>query len=468
MARQGSLVGRVAAVAALVVALVAVSLVVFGSSSNYSVKAVFITASQVVSGDLVEASGNNIGTVSNVTLTPNGQAELTLSISDPNFKPLRRGTLARIREASLSGIANRYVDLMLGPGTASAIPNGGVIPASATSSEVDIDQLFDTLDGPTRHAIQELIKGSAAQFKGSGAAAQAAFQYLNPALASSSMLFAELDRNTASFTKFVVKSGNLFSDIAQRQADLSGLVQHLATTTEALASQHPALAAAIQRLPGFMTQADTTFANLRGALTRLTPLVNASKPVAPKLQQLLATLRPFAQQAVPTVHNLANIISRPGPANDLTELTALGRPLAAATVYKVSANGQLRPGAFPNSTQALNQSTPELAIDRPYAVDLTGWFEGFSHPGGYDANGAYSRVAPVIGVASFNNGVLNLLPSFLSAALRSTLAFGSPGGSGGLVTTAQGDRCPGSMERGALWYPYPGYPCSPNQIPTGK
>jgi phospholipid/cholesterol/gamma-HCH transport system substrate-binding protein len=203
-------------------------------------------------------------------------------------------------------------------------------------------------------------------------------------------------------------------------------------------------------------------------LTRLTPLVNASKPVAPKLQQLLATLRPFAQQAVPTVRNLANIISRPGPANDLTELTALGRPLAAATVYKVSAHGQLRPGAFPNSTQALNQSTPEVAVVRPYAVDLTGWFEGFSHPGGYDANGAYSRVAPVVGVASLNNGLLNLLPSFLSAGLRSVLAFGSPGGSGGLVSTGLGDRCPGSMERGAIWYPYPGYPCSPNQIPTGK
>ena len=45
MARQGSLVGRVAAVAALVIALVGVSLVVFGGGSNYSVKAVFITAS---------------------------------------------------------------------------------------------------------------------------------------------------------------------------------------------------------------------------------------------------------------------------------------------------------------------------------------------------------------------------------------------------------------------------------------
>jgi hypothetical protein len=244
-------------------------------------------------------------------------------------------------------------------------------------------------------------------------------------------------------------------------------VQHLATTTEALASQHPALGQAIQRLPGFMTLADTTFTNLRGSLRRLTPLVNASKPVVPKLQQLLATLEPFAQEAVPTVHDLAQIIRRPGPANDLTELTALGQPLARATVDTIFADGRRRPGAFPAVTTAVNDSTPELAVDRPYAVDLTGWFEGFSHPGGYDANGAYSRVAPIVGVASINNGALNILPAFLTASLRSVLAFGSTG-SGGLVTTGQGDSCPGSMERSAIWYPYPGYPCSPNQVPTGK
>jgi phospholipid/cholesterol/gamma-HCH transport system substrate-binding protein len=467
MTRQGSIVGRFAAVAAVIVAIVAVVLIVFSSGSNYSVKAVFISASQIVNGDLVEASGNDIGTISNVTLTPNGQAELTLNISNSNYIPLRRGTLARIREVSLSGIANRYVDLQLAPASAPRIRSGGTIPASDTSSEVDVDELFDTLDAPTRQAIQNLIRGSAAQFKGESRAAQAAFQYLNPAVASTSMLFAELNRGTARFTRFIVQSGNLVTAIAQRQTDLSALIQHLATTTEALASQHPALGSAIQRLPGFMTQADTTFANLRTTLTRLTPLVNASKPVAPKLQQLLATLEPFAQQAVPTIHNLALIVRRPGPGNDLTELTALGGPLAAATVDTIRANGKLRPGAFPASTLALTRTTPELAVARPYAVDLTGWFEGFSHPGGYDANGAYSRVAPVVGVASVNNGVLNILPSFLTASLRSALAFGS-GGSQGLLVTGQGDRCPGSMERGALWYPYPGFPCSPNQVPTGR
>jgi len=82
-----------------------------------------------------------------------------------------------------------------------------------------------------------------------------------------------------------------------------------------------------------------------------------------------------------------------------------------------------------------------------------------------------SRVAPIIGVGSIQNGVFNLVPQLLTnPVLRSILAFGGNGGSsssGGVLTTGQGDRCPGSMERGGVYYPESGYPCNPNQTPTG-
>ena len=239
---------------------------------------------------------------------------------------------------------------------------------------------------------------------------QAAFQYLNPAVAASSALFRELNRNTGDFTNFITKTGNLVSDVATRSSDLSGLVSHLSTTTQALANQRVALGQSLQRLPGFMRLANTTFVNLRSALDDLKPLVDDSKPVAPKLQKLLVQLRPLARNSVPTLNDLSDIIHRPGADNDLIELTKLGVPLSAATVKNINANGQTRPGAFPESTTALNDSTPELATARPYAVDLTGWFEGYTHPGTIDANGGSSRIAPVIGVGSVENGALNLLP----------------------------------------------------------
>jgi phospholipid/cholesterol/gamma-HCH transport system substrate-binding protein len=481
--RNSTVLGRVAAVAAVAIAVVVVAVIVLGGGSSYSVRAVFQDASQIVKGDQVEVAGNSVGTVSNIALTRGGEAQLTLNIGDPNYTPLHQGTEATVRLASLSGIANRYVDLRLGAGNAPKIASGGVIPTTATTSAVDIDQLFNTLNPQTLKGLQNLIQGTASQYAGKGKVAQAAWQYLNPAVAASSTLFAELNRRGGGdFTTFVTKSSKLLGDIAVKQADLSALVKNLGTTTGALASQKTALGSSIQQLPGFMALADT-------------PLVNASKPVAPKLQKFLVQLRPLAQNAVPTVRNLANLIcsrgakpcsaSQPGN-NDLIQLLELSVKLANVTcgtssaatncTGTLAANGQQRLGAFPQSTQALNQSTPELATARPYAVDLTGWFEGFSHPGQTDANGNASRVAPVIGVGSVENGTLNLLPSFLDPVLRTVLAFGGSGTlpngtstpSQGLLTSGQGDRCPGSMERGGAYYPEGGYPCDPSQTPTGN
>jgi phospholipid/cholesterol/gamma-HCH transport system substrate-binding protein len=465
--RNSSVIGRAAAFAAVVLAVVVVAVIVLQGGSSYQVSAIFQNASQIVSGDLVEVSGNNIGTVSSIALTPNGQAKLTLSINDPTFEPLRQGTLATVREVSLSGIANRYVDLRLGPATGKPIPNKGTIPTQDTSSEVDLDQVLDTLDAPTRRALQEVIQGSASQYAKAGAKMQAAWKYLNPAIASSSVLFHEINRDTNKFTQFIVRSSNLVSDIATRRSDLAGLVKNLSTTTEALASQHTALGQSIQQLPGFMALADTTFVNLRNALGVVQPLVDISKPVAPKLQQLLAALKPLAEDSVPTIDDLAHVISRPGPDNDLIELTKLGVPLAAVTVHNVDVNGKSRLGAFTQSTIALNDSTPELATARPYAVDLTGWFEGYTHPGVIDANGGTSRVAPVIGLASVENGITSSIPAGIAGFLQEFLGTGSPSGKAPL-TTGQGDRCPGSMERGSVYYPESGFPCNPSEVPTGS
>jgi phospholipid/cholesterol/gamma-HCH transport system substrate-binding protein len=476
--RNSSVIVRVAALAALALAVVAIVVILFSGGSSYQIKAIFQNASQVVPGDQVEISGNPVGSVSNISLTPQGQAELTLSIDSSQYQPLRQGTQAVIRQPGLSSVANRYVDLNLGPATAPAIHSGGVIPTSATTSQVDLDELFNTLNAATRKGLQDVFQGSASQYAGRGQQAQLAWDYLNPAIATSSLLFHELNRDTFKFTRFVVNSSHLVTDLAARQSDLSGLVSHLSTTFSALASQQVALGQSIQRLPPFMRLANTTFVNLRNALVDLTALLNASRPVAPKLYALLLQLRPLAVQSVPTIRNLANIISRPGPNNDLIELNQLAVPLARAAVGGqfgeplVFANGQLRQGAFPVSSQALNQAVPELAVARPYAVDLTGWFEGYSHPGLYDANGGASRIALSVGLGSIQNGALNILGTGpLSNLLTSPVQ--RAGFASGALTTGQGDRCPGSMERG----PTPGtsatsvesgFPCTTSQVPTGS
>lgn len=458
--RKTSLIGRIAALVAVVIAIVAVVVIVLGGGSSYKVYAVFQNASQLVSGDQVDVAQVPIGTISNIQLTPNGLARVELDISNSSYQPLRQGTIATVRVPSLTSVANRYVELDMPPGKPAAIHNGGTIPASDTHSAVDLDEVFNTLNPPTRKGLQDVFQGSASQVKGQASKIQAAWKYLNPAIASSSVLFSEINRNTASFTAFLVRTAHLMSDIASRQSALSGLVTNLSKTTTALANQHVALGESIRRLPGFMRLANTTFVNLRSALNDLTPLVNATKPVAPKLQALLRQLKPLAIDAVPTVKALSTTIHKPGKNNDLIDLTRLGVPLANATVNPIRADGKLRPGAFPETAKALKPSTSELAYDRPYVADLTGWFEGYSHPGGYDANGGYARVAPVIGAFSLTAGG-GLIPIPAQQMLKSyekNLKFG------------MGNRCPGSMEN-APYDPYPSLGqnyCTPSELGRGQ
>src|SRR4051812_19637869 len=93
--------GRIAAAAALVLALAAVGWILFRGGDDYTVKVRFQAATQVVKGNLVQIGGRKVGLVDSIRLTDDGQAELELKL-EPEHAPLRRGTQATLRIASLS------------------------------------------------------------------------------------------------------------------------------------------------------------------------------------------------------------------------------------------------------------------------------------------------------------------------------------------------------------------------------
>lgn len=452
----------------MVAILIAIAVVLFSGGPEYTVKVNFVNASQLVTGDQVKLSGDPVGTVSSIDLTHDGQAQVTLELDEP-VAPLRHGTTLTVRATSLSGIANRYVDLALGPAGAPNYASGSVIPATATKSSVDLDEVFNTVGPRQQEALRQIIRGSAAQFHGHGKAAQIGLMYLNPSIAATSALFAELNRDTASFTRYLLGSAHLVGDLAQKRTELAGLVSNLSTTLNAIARPPGALGRAVAELPPFMRRANTTFVNLRATLDDLTPLVNESKPVAKQLQPFLAVLRPFARDARPTVHALSTIVRKRGAANDLVELTRAAVPLAKVTVQDVKANGKTREGALPATTKALQGAVPLIAFARPYAADLVGWFDDYAHSGIINALGGISRVALEFNAFSVqqNNELLTLLP--LTSLQRLSVL-------NNLMTSGYYNRCPGSNERnhdGSTPYdPFPandphGFSCDPTQVPKG-
>jgi phospholipid/cholesterol/gamma-HCH transport system substrate-binding protein len=420
--RGTSVAGRLAAIGAVVVAILVVAFLLFAKGgSKYTINAYFLNAAQLVKGDLVQIGGAPVGSVKDITLTPDGQAKVRLEIKD-DFVPLRRGTQATVRQASLSGIANRYVDLTMPPGDDSntpTIPSGGSIHTNNTTTAVDLDQIFNMIDDRTQKSVQAFFRNSATQFRGKEAQQRLAFKYLNPALSTSSRLFNELDRDQPQLERFLIDSASLVTNLAQKRDDLAALIGNLNQTFNALGNQRDALASSISQLPGFMRQANTTFVDLRSALDDVDPLVNASKPVAPKLNRVLQQLQPAVHDLRPTVRDLAQIAFKPGPDNDLYNLertfpsvaqTALDkkdRSIDFGTGAKSVGNVD---GAFPTMTKALTGSAPIIEFGRPYTPELMGWFDDFSATGVIDAAGGIVRVALTFNALDATGAVPSIIP----------------------------------------------------------
>ena len=399
---------------------VLVAILILRGGSSYEVTARFQNAGQLVPGNLVQLSGTKIGTVEDIAITPDGQADITVAI-DEDFAPLRQGTRAIIKQASLSGIANRFVDLQLGSGTAPEIADGGRIGIDSTVTAVELDEIFNLLDPVARVAVQDFFKGSARMLRGKGDELRAGVRYLNPALSTGRRLFGELTEDEPLLRRFLVDSAAFSHALAQRREDLSGVVENLNTTTEALGNESGALAQSVGRLPAFLRTANTTFVNLRSTLDEVDPLVEASEPVAKRLGPFLAEARRLASATRPTVRDLSRTIGRPGRRNDLIEYVRSFPPLARTALDRRQLNGASRRGAFPEMTDALRAAAPNVAFARPYTNDFLGWFDDFSTSGAYDALGGFSRA---------------------SVSFSETL-------SGGPVKQGQFRRCPGAAEEPA-------------------
>ena len=234
---RGSTIARVLAVAALVVAVALVALAMFGQGETYRVKAVFENAGQLVPGNQVRVSGQPIGTVTEIELDESAQAVITMEIR-ADLAPLHEGTKAAIRATSLSGIANRYVSLAPGPNNAKEMADGGLIGADDTSAAVDLDVLFNTLDGKhTRQGLRNLIRGSATQYDARGPEAAESVKYFAPFLSSTTRLTAELALDQGVLERFVKDGATTVSALAERRDDLAGLVTNTNRAFGAIASE---------------------------------------------------------------------------------------------------------------------------------------------------------------------------------------------------------------------------------------
>jgi phospholipid/cholesterol/gamma-HCH transport system substrate-binding protein len=391
---------RVAALAAIAIAIVLAAVLLLGNDSGHRYRLLFETGGQLVPGNLVQVGGQKVGTVDDIKLTEDARAEVEITVDDP----LHEGTTATIRATSLSGIANRYVSLAPGPNSSPELDDDAVIGEDRTTSPVDVDQLFDTFDRRTRTALANFIQGQATVYAGDPQKANDAYKYLAPGLQSTERLLAELTRDQQVFADFLASGANVLDAVAQRREDLSSGIANANEALGAIASQNEAFDQALAQLPPTLRQANTTFVNLRAALDDLEPLIDTTGVATRDLAPFLRKLRPVVEDSVPVFSRLATVVSLEGPANDLVD-TLRALPGAERSAER----------SVPATIQALDDSQTNVAQLRAYTPDLTAFLGRFSQVGAnYDGDGHYFRTQPT-GINFFEwnpaTSVLDPIPS---------------------------------------------------------
>jgi phospholipid/cholesterol/gamma-HCH transport system substrate-binding protein len=390
-ARQPSRAPRRLALAALLLAAVALAWVLL-RSHPHEYRVVFPSAGQLVKGDVVRIGGSPAGTVKSVGLSGDDQAQIDIAIKE-SYGRLHEGTTATIRAEGLTGVASRYVDVSPASPIRPVLDDHALIRGDKTTSIVEIDQLFDTLEPKTRAGLAGLIKGAADWYDGKESAANASTQQIPKALAELDQVASEITSDNKTFEQFLTATSDALGTVADHRAQLTSLVSNTRETSAALASDTASLSDALQQVPAALDSGSDAFVSLRPALGDLRKLTDSTAANTKQLEPFLKQLTPVLQTADPTFAKLRKMFAQPGQANDLLD-----------ALRELPALARASDKAFPSGEKALKQSAPIFSFARPYVPDLVGFVRGIDAASAtYDANGHYVRTLPVFNAYTFTD-----------------------------------------------------------------
>jgi virulence factor Mce-like protein len=329
--RGASLAGTPVLVGAVTTLVVVVAVFLAYNANNglpfvptYDLKVQLPDAANLVKGDEVRIGGTRVGVVSHIgaKALPNGSARAVLTLKlERAIQPLPTDSTVIVRPRSALGL--KYVEITRGraPG---GFANGATVPlANARPAPVEIDDVFNMFDEPTRAASRLNLTtfGDALAGRGLGLN-QAIAEFprllgtLQPVAANLAdprtglaRLFQALDRTAGEVAPVAAAQGELFANLDTTfssfatvtraiQDSISGGPPALDTATRDLPEQLPFLQGSellFRRLrPGFAAFGQAA-PDLAGTVSSGTPALRRSASLDRRLSAALNSLQQFSQ-----------------------------------------------------------------------------------------------------------------------------------------------------------------------------
>ena len=272
-------------------------------SSPFKIKAEFSDAQAVTpgQGQTVRVAGVQVGKIGDVQLK-NGIAVVTMDIDQKYKKRLNIRSDATALLRPRTGLKDMFIEL--DPGyNGQVLKQGQTIPVTNTSPDIDPDEVLSALDTDTRSYLQLLISGLGKGFKGNGNSLNAIFKRLGPTQRDLNRVASAVAERRTNLMRLVHNYQDLTNTLADKDGELTRLVQSSNAVFRAFAAANPQISQAVGLLPSTLQQTKQTLVNVNSFAKVLGPSLESLRPAFRELNVANHQVLPFVKEAYPITKN---------------------------------------------------------------------------------------------------------------------------------------------------------------------
>ncbi len=259
-------------------------------------------------------AGVPVGAITGSTPTAKGTSLVTLSIDEGH--PVYSN--ARVVLRPKNPLNEMYVALNPGGPPGTALPEGGIIPASQTQSPVTPEGVFDHLDDRTRTALTTLLAESDIALADAPRQLPQGLDATDRTLAGLRPVVEALQTRRTKIQQLVTAISQISTAAGGNDTRLAGLLDSTQQTLDTLSHRDGDLAATLKQLPGFTGDLRNAMTNTTTLADQLNPVLDNLKTASGGLPPTLSALSKTVGLLDSTVRSAAPVVRKAGPV--VTEL----------------------------------------------------------------------------------------------------------------------------------------------------
>ncbi|MFL5980555.1 MAG: hypothetical protein ACJ74R_02455, partial [Gaiellaceae bacterium] len=288
---------------------------------------------------------------------------------------------------------NFFVDVQPGSASAPRLHEGDRIPINQTSAPVQLDQVLQVFQAPTRRDLQGILKELSSGLGDGGAKGlNRSIPYWAPAYRDTSIVADALQgTENHDLSRFVANEGATAAALDRHAAELKSLIVDFDATAATLAAHDRQLSTAVAELPRTLRAADPALRTLNAAFPPVRRLIHDARPA-------VRSSSPTLDAAVPFVRQVRGLVSEPELRGLSRDLRPVVPPLTSLEKGSVPLNEQVRAASSCQNEVVLpwtrdrieDKAFPSLGPVYEEATKPLPGLAGESRSG--DANGQWFRV----------------------------------------------------------------------------